>query len=374
MRVCFICGNLYPLLAGRSDIPIIGGAEVQQRLIANELTRHGATMSFVTEDFGQGPEWLVDAGPIYSYRFGRNKLVQASTLWRALARADADVYYVRGLPKFIGLLGAFSVARRRPLVVGLSCDEGACARDQARISWPVFASYRWVLARAAAVVAQTEKQQRGLARYYGVLEPLRIPNGTILPLTPPAAPPEGGAIVWVGSLHRRKGVEGLFRLAALLPKRRFEIVGGPARSELAYYQEKRAEAERLPNVKWRGQISNEGIDEVFSGALALAHTGVTQAGAAIKEGFPNVYLEAWRNGVPVVTLNYDPDEVICRNDLGSHCDTVEAMAAALERLAEDPERRRRLASVVREYVAREHDMIRIGETYWRLFSRLARDA
>jgi hypothetical protein len=43
-------------LAGRPDLRHIGGAEVQQRLLARELLKRGFDVSFVTLDHGQPDE------------------------------------------------------------------------------------------------------------------------------------------------------------------------------------------------------------------------------------------------------------------------------------------------------------------------------
>ena len=35
------------------------------------------------------------------------------------------------------------------------------------------------------------------------------------------------------------------------------------------------------------------------------------------EGFPNIYIEAWTYGIPVLSLNFDPGGVIERENLGT---------------------------------------------------------
>jgi glycosyltransferase involved in cell wall biosynthesis len=54
------------------------------------------------------------------------------------------------------------------------------------------------------------------------------------------------------------------------------------------------------------------------------------------EGFPNTFLQAWVRGIPVVSF-FDPDGVIQREGLGRTVASVEEMAAAVHRLAMDPQ-------------------------------------
>ena len=54
LKVCFVAGGIYPVLAARPDLPTAGGAEVQQFAIARELRERGVEVVFVGEDRGQG--------------------------------------------------------------------------------------------------------------------------------------------------------------------------------------------------------------------------------------------------------------------------------------------------------------------------------
>src|SRR6266478_2457325 len=100
--VCFVSPKAYPVISGRSDLGQISGAEVQQDLIARELVRRGYATRFITYDLGQ-PDG-VDCRGIQVYKMCRPRAglpglrflhPQWTSLWRAMARADARVYYQR---------------------------------------------------------------------------------------------------------------------------------------------------------------------------------------------------------------------------------------------------------------------------------------
>jgi glycosyltransferase involved in cell wall biosynthesis len=47
-------------------------------------------------------------------------------------------------------------------------------------------------------------------------------------------------------------------------------------------------------------------------ARAIA-SSVAVVNTSVLEGMPNVFLEAWSKGKPVLTLQFDPDQVVARN-------------------------------------------------------------
>ena len=97
-RVCFVAPTTWPMMAGSREIPVIGGAELQQSVIAPELARRGYDVSMISMDFGQeegshlkGVRLLTmhkpDAGlPVVRFLHPR-----LTSLWAAMKRADADV-------------------------------------------------------------------------------------------------------------------------------------------------------------------------------------------------------------------------------------------------------------------------------------------
>lgn len=366
----FLAGNLYPLLAGRHDLRIVGGAEVQQLLLARELRRLGCDLRFVVEDLGQGARCVVDGFAVHGYVFSRNKLRQARTLWRALRTAQPELIYVRGAPRFLAVVLAYCRWHRSPLVLGLSTNRQVYPRDPAgRGRWDDLV-YRQALRDAAEVIAQTRFQAEQLGRCFGRQTVRVIRNG--IDLTPAAGAGSPREVVaWIGSLHPHKGVERLLELARRLPELRFEVVGGPARNQEAYYAQVEVEARRWPNVRWRGFLPHDQVDEVLQRAFALVQTTVSVRGVANLEGFPNVYLEAWRQGVPTFTLENDPDELIQRHGLGRHCRDLAEMAVELQKLAGSPATRAAIGEAAQAYLAREHDIRDCARRYAELFAEVA---
>src|ERR1700720_3462283 len=98
--ICFVGINNLPALTPEFPNRGVGGAELQQTLLAKALVRAGFEVSMVVADLGQpdGAEWhgiktykayRPDAG-LPLLRFIHPRWTQ---LWAAMKRADADIYY-----------------------------------------------------------------------------------------------------------------------------------------------------------------------------------------------------------------------------------------------------------------------------------------
>jgi len=307
-RICFHAPYLYPLFS-RGAVEFAGGAEVQQALLARGLARAGFEVSAVTCDYGQARELVVDgvrllrshppSGGVPVLRFFHPRLSRALG---ALRRAEAEVYYTRGLGVPAG--EAFEVARwtHAAFVLGTQHDHDArralALHRSPRDRWWA----RRVLRGADAIVAQTEVQ-RGLYRDEFGRGSEVIPNL----VEPPAAAVDAGrpgAVVWFATYKRAKRPEWFLELARRLPEQRFLMCGAkpvpPDTSEA--WEEARAAARVAPNLEVRGFVARDGLGALFEGAALFVHTSPV-------EGFPNTLLEAWAHGLPGVAA-VDPDGII----------------------------------------------------------------
>ncbi len=354
-HVCFVAPSAFGALSGRCDLNHIGGAEVQQVLLARELARRGATVSFVTEDHGQGDEILADGIRVFgAYRIDaglpgvRFLHPRCTGLWSAMKRADADVYYQRMREATTGVAAAFVRSAGRRFVFSAAHDYDCLREPPRRGSLRERVLYRYGLRRATRVLAQTAMQQRLFREQFGI-EAWLVPNGAVDPIAseglnlPDDAMPR--RLLWVGAFRRAKRLELLCDVAKRCPEVTFEVVG-KADAGSAYGQQVEARAAGLGNVTLRGFVPHQEMGARYRESAALICTSSA-------EGFPNTFLEAWSRGRPVLTT-WDGDGTVKRAQLGLVADDAEGLAAVVKAFFGDAALRRWLAANARDHFLAHH--------------------
>lgn len=359
--LCFVAPNAYAVLSGDPQVAHVGGAEVQQVLVARGLARRGHDVRFVTLDHGQSDGQQIEGIRIFkTCRPGSGlpglRLVHPkwTHLAAAMRRADADVYYQRTSGIESGQVCLWCRHHGRRFVFGVGSDAD-CQAALCTLSWPLERGlYRYGLTHADAVIAQTQAQRRMLAESFGLGGPGQAGRVAVVPscrplpaqvrAVRPAGPPR---ILWVGRFSPSKRPEWCLELARRRAHLHFDIVGAANRGS-EYSREIYRQAQALPNLTLHGYVPYERMDAFYQAASVLLST-------SLYEGFPNTFLEAWSHGRPVVGTA-DPDAVVTGQGLGRVGSDLEGLAAGLDELLNDPELWARAASGAQGYVARHHSL------------------
>ena len=152
-------------------------------------------------------------------------------------------------------------------------------------------------------------------------------------------------VVWVSNLRQLKRPEWIINAAQQLPGIDFTMVGGPTHDK-AYYERIHASAQNIPNLHFLGPKSFAETNAIVSHSHLLCCTSTF-------EGFPNTFLQAWANNIPVVST-VNPSNVITDNNLGDVVETEEGFQAALQSMLSNVEEYKRKSKAVKDYFERHH--------------------
>lgn len=298
-HICFVAPTTWPLFSGDRSIPVVGGAEVQQSVIAPALAERGYRVSMITLDYGQPERAVVKGVTVYRMhrpdegvpvvRFLHPRL---TSLWRALRRVDADIYYHRTSAATTGFLAQFCRNNGKRAIYAAASDVDFMPGRQDI----TFARDRWLfeygVRHVDRVFAQNEAQRESLLRHYG-RESVVIPNCYRAPHG--AHADRRGYVLWVATVRHQKRPELLVEIARRMPQYRFVMVGGtdPDRRSRELAAAMRVAAAGLPNLDYRGFVPFADADRLFDGARVALNT-------SLYEGFPNTFLQAWARGVPTI--------------------------------------------------------------------------
>ncbi|MGQ0654110.1 MAG: glycosyltransferase family 4 protein [Betaproteobacteria bacterium] len=368
-HLCFVSPYLWPVFSRDPGIQVIGGAEVQQAILARLFAAHGHRVTIVTHDYGQPDAVAIDGVTVRKsfapqaglplLRFLHPRL---SSTWRAMREADADIYYQRSSAMWTGVMAEFCRRHGKRAVYAAASDRDFVpGKEQIR-----FARDRWLyrrgLAGVDAVVAQNAFQVESCRQHHG-RQATHIPSCYVLPETSfrPAVRRDEGFVLWVGTVHDYKRPEWLLELARRLPQRRFVMIGGPSvggeRFRLGYFEAIREQAGQLPNVRFLGFLPLAEVEPWFDRGHIVVSTSVY-------EGMPNVFLQAWARGIPTLaTVDVGVKENIVFKD-------PEAGAAELENLFVNEEKWRAASRRCLDYFDRTHSARAVLARYEELFRQL----
>ena len=173
--ICFVALQNFAALVDDPKFGNIGGADIQQALIGRELAIRGYRVSFITLDHGQDNEIEIDGMRIikaYDQNAGIRVLrfphPRLTSLWRAMRRADADIYYQRTSGSITGIVSVFCRRHRRKFVFAVASDCHCMTKPPYRRLRHERVLYRYGLRRADLVIAQTLAQQRLLRENFGI--------------------------------------------------------------------------------------------------------------------------------------------------------------------------------------------------------------
>lgn len=366
---------------------LTGGAEVQVFGLARRFVAAGHEVSYVCQryDRSRPTDAVVDGVRVLRVLAWRRvfRFLVALCLIRTVKGLRPDLVYQRFASPLTGIAAWAARSLRVPFVWGCSQDEslepGFLLRARPKPSggpggWAKALLLRinaqtnqrlfsWGVRHAGAIVVQNPRQLELVRSNFGRSARV-IANGIDVPPLAGAKEPEP-LVLWLNRIAKGKNAEGFIELAASLqadhPTVRFVLVGG--RQNDRYMEEIRTLAARVENLELTGGVPQSEVRGWMERAWVYVLTSTS-------EGFPNVLLQAWAAGTPVVSLEVDPGGVIQGEGMGLLSGTPEGLRRDVERLIADPAQRAQLAAAAHAYVSEHFEFGRIAGRYLDLFQQL----
>jgi glycosyltransferase involved in cell wall biosynthesis len=277
----------------------------------------------------------------------------------ALARANADVYYQRNAGMLTGLVAHYARRHGRTFVYGAGSDTDFSYREVLIDGVRDKTMFMYGLRRANGVVVQNNAQLEAARR--SLPTPVVAISNGVLPVENASAN-VNGPVLWAGGLRPVKRPHLFIELARRFPQREFVIVGGSTTTEVEHAAATQKEARGVPNIRLTGWLPNSDVIREIAQAAVVVNTSVV-------EGFPNVYLEAWNHGVPVVSFN-DVDGLLANEGLGALCSDLDDMEKKLRALIENPAEMRAAGERARRVISARFSPAVLGPKYVSFFASL----
>lgn len=368
VSICFVAPRAFPVLCEDPATPFVGGAELQQVIIAKGLARRGHRVSMICLDYGQQDTVEIDGITVLrAFRLDEGIPVirflwpRVTDMWACMKRADADIYYQRAAGTWTGVMAGFCKRHGKKSIFAAAgnpnfhrnTDRVKYRRDR----W----IYEWGLQNVDRIVVQNP-EQAALCRDNFGRESILVPSC----YEPPAAGSNRREedVLWVSTFRTLKRPGLFLELAEAFPEFAFKMIGGPGpdAADARLYEETKARAERAQNVEFLGFVAPSAVGEHFDRAAVLVNTSES-------EGFPNTFLQSWARGVPTISF-VDSGARIDGRPVGRSVESIADMKSAVRNLMLDQAQRQGEGQMCRAYIEANHSLDRILDRYEQIFAGL----
>lgn len=314
------CSGIDEVLSGSTKV---AGIQVQMSFWAATFVEHGWDVYSFSDKKKHSINGICFLLQKISWldRHGLSIIKVPIEAYRVLRKTKADVVFVRG-----GQRNLYAIRRVCGLLNAKLVFLGASDRDfepgkelilGANINLKL---YRKALQETQYIITQNQFQSDSLYKYY-CKKSIIIPN--IWPMADIVQCKEKKYVaVWVANLRRLKRAEWFLDLVEHLPQYQFAIVGGA--SERDYYDKIETQASSISNLDFLGPQSLNAVNAILSNSKLLVCTSEF-------EGFPNTFLQAWSQFVPVIST-VNPSGAITEYGLGKVIENENELLIATEEL------------------------------------------
>jgi len=358
-KICIISLKAYPLF-NKACNSIFGGAEVQLFLLAREFAKNkNVSVNFIVADYGQKSSENYDGiNVVKSFNIGDSSFIKNIKFLKCFMSINADVYIQRTLDPASGIIAILCKLLRKRFVYMVAHDmevDGEYENNEG-IMKSLLANV--VFKYADVIVVQNTTQKDLLYKNKG-RDSIFIKSG--YPLNDYYKTSNNDYILWVGRSEHWKRPELFMELAKLNINLRFKMICPQAfNDQKNRYSLLKQDAMRIKNIEFIEYVPFNEIDEYFKKAKIFVNTSV-------KEGFPNTFIQAAKNGVPIISLSVNPYNFLDESKCGFFCnDDFAELNARLNEVSNDVDLYNQMSENGYKYAKENHDITKTAKQLFNL--------
>jgi len=366
IKICFVLGNTFLVTKG--------GAELQAYNIAKALSKKEYEVHYIHQNDWEerikkdGIMWY--ALPQIPRKFSI-AILNNPTFVELLDEINPDIIYQRIRSVYTGMVAKYCNKRNVKFVWAASseADCGDKKRDSIKriIQW--YGNIRlgeWGIKQADEIIVQTKKQKDMLYRNFGLNSQI-IPNSQNVPRRPfeKDEPPK---VVWIANMKFLKQPEYFVKLARELSDLDVKFIMVGRLKPLKGYKKKIHELiKSTQNIDYRGELPYDEVNKLLEKASIFVNTSLP------REGFPNTFIQSWMRETPVVSLYFDPDNIMERENIGIRTGSMDMLKKEIKDLLQNGKRRKEMAKNGRKYAVKNHDIVKNIKIYDEFFKGILKE-
>ncbi len=367
IKICIISHFIYPLYNTKCMEPDIGGgAGVQLFLLSKEFAKQNNISVNVITGIHKIQKSRIE---IYQNINLFNVLPLKRTLLNifkfliiffiTLIKIKPDIVIQRAASQTTGLCAFYCKLFRKKFIYSIANKPDVNGDAEKGVLGKF---YRYGLSNANFIIAQNNDQiseleklkNRKIRNIKAIKSGYDISNKDSI---------EKKYILWVSRAIEWKRAEIFLKLAQNIPDKNFVIICTKTYN-IKYWDSLASRSTEIPNLKFINFIPFHKINQYFQEAIIFVNT-------SIYEGFPNTFIQAFKNKTPVISLNVNPDEILTKNMIGIYCnDNIKKLELSLRQLLENKDLYESYSKNAFSYVKNNHDIIEISKKWLLLFEKI----
>lgn len=360
MKICLISPYSYKLFHphDKKVLPF-SGAEVQQYQLGKALAKDpDFEVDFIVGDFykeqPKSEPHIYKAIKCYKRIFLWDTLQDIWNLSRAMKKINADIYLIRGGGSLAGII-AFLVKKifKKKFIYSSAHDRDSNLNFFKTHPFYINFLFKYALKNADQVICQHPDQKKAFKKNLGI-EATMIRSMYPIPSSK-SSHAKRKHILWVSRLADWKQPNYFAELAIKFTKEKFLLITSSDASSF------KTQFKNLKNLEVKKEVPFKEINKYFQEAKVFVNTSVF-------EGFPNTFVQAAKNGTPIISLQVNPEGMLEKYQMGKCAKgNLGELTKDLKEILGNEKLWQKMSKNAYNYAQKNHDINKIVGKYKKIF-------